>query len=186
VGTAKPRQRILDAASELFYQRGIHAAGTNAIIAHAGVSKATFFRHFPSKDDLIVAWLEQTGLRWFDRIRAELESTAEPERRLLAFFDLLGEWFAQEDFRGCAFQNAAAETPRADHPVRRVVDGYVHEIQEYFQETAADAGLPDPAAAARQLTVLAWGAIAAAVATRSPEPARSAGRSAEQILARPA
>jgi AcrR family transcriptional regulator len=184
-GAAKARQRILDAASELFYQHGIRATGTNAIIAHAGVSKATFFRHFPSKGDLVIAWLEQPGRRWFDRIRNELESTTDPRPKLLTLFDLLGAWFAEEDFRGCAFQNAAAETAQADHPVRKVVDEYVVEIQDYLRETAADAGLLHPTAVAEQLTVLAWGAIAAAVATRSADAARIAGAAAAQILARP-
>jgi AcrR family transcriptional regulator len=185
-GPAKGRQRILDAAAELFYQRGIRATGTNAIIAHAGVSKATFFRHFPSKDDLVVAWLEQPGRRWFDRIRTELESTTEPERRLLGLFDLLGAWCAEEDFRGCPFQNAAAEMAQADHPVRNVVDEYALEIQRYLGETAAAADLRDPASVAEQLTVLVWGAIAAAVATRSPDAARIARDSATELLARAA
>jgi AcrR family transcriptional regulator len=184
-GAGKPRQRILDAASELFYRQGIRATGTNAIIAHAGVSKATFFRQFPSKDDLVVAWLQQPGRRWLDRIRHELaSSTPDPERRLLAFFDLLGAWFAEEDFRGCPFQNAAAETSQADHPVRTVVDDYVAEIRHYLRETAAEAGFADPARIAEQLTVLAWGAIAAAVATRSADAARIARESAAQIVAR--
>jgi AcrR family transcriptional regulator len=183
-GAAKPRQRILDAASELFYRQGIRATGTNAIIAHAGVSKATFFRQFPSKDDLVVAWLQQPGRRWLDRIRNELESTPDPERKLLAFFDLLGAWFAEENFRGCSFQNAAAEISQADHPVRTVVDDYVSEIQHYLRDTAAEAGVADPARIAEQLTVLAWGAIAAAVATRSADAARIAGDSAAQIVAR--
>jgi AcrR family transcriptional regulator len=181
-GAPKARQRILDAAAELFYQRGIRATGTNAIIAHAGVSKATFFRHFPSKDDLVVAWLEQPAARWFDRVRAELESTPDPRRRLLAFFEQLGRWFAEEDFRGCSFQNAAAEIPGADHPVRQMVDEYVLEIEQYFRHTAAAAGLPHPTPVAKQLTVLALGAIAAAVATKSPDPAKVARASAARIL----
>jgi AcrR family transcriptional regulator len=182
-GASKARERVLDAAAELFYQRGIRATGTNAIIAHAGVSKATFFRHFPSKDDLVVAWLEQPASRWLDRIRVELESTTDPRRRLLAFFDRLEQWFAEEDFRGCPFQNTAAEIPDGDHPVRKLVEAYVLEIQHYFRDTAADAGLPHATRVAKQLTVLALGAIAAAVATSSPDAAKVARASAAQIVA---
>jgi AcrR family transcriptional regulator len=182
-GAADARQRILDAASELFYQHGIRATGVNAVVAHSGVAKATFFRHFPAKNDLVVDWLRQSAPRWFDRIRAELDAGSEPPAgRLLAFFDLLGEWFTQPDFRGCAFQNAAAEIAEPDHPVRLAVRDYLLEIRDYLRRTAIDAGLPHPADAAEQLHVLAQGAIAAAVAARSPEPASVARSAAEQLL----
>jgi AcrR family transcriptional regulator len=182
-GAADARQRILDAASELFYQHGIRATGINAVIAHSGVAKATFFRHFPAKDDLVVEWLGQSAPRWFDRIRAELEVRAEPRAaRLLTFFDLLGEWFAQDDFRGCAFQNAAAEAAEADHPIRLAVRDYELEIRDYLRQTANEAGLPHPSRIADQLHVLAQGAIATAVAARSAQPASVARSAAAQLL----
>jgi AcrR family transcriptional regulator len=182
-GAANARRRILDAASELFYQNGIRATGINMIISHSGVAKATFFRHFPAKDDLVVAWLQQPASRWFDRIRTDLDANAEaPANRLLAFFDLLGEWFGQDEFRGCAFQNAAAETPDAAHPVRQATQDYALEIRDFLRRTADEAGLPDPAGIAEQLHLLAQGAIATAVVTRSPKPARLARAAAERIL----
>jgi AcrR family transcriptional regulator len=182
-GAADARQRILDAASELFYQHGIRATGVNAVVAHSGVAKATFFRHFPAKDDLVVEWLRQSGPRWLDRIRAELDVRAEPPAaRLLTFFDLLGEWFAQADFRGCAFQNAAAEAAEADHPIRLAVRDYELEIRDYLRQTANEAGLPHPSQIADQLHVLAQGAIATAVAARSAQPASVARSAAAQLL----
>lgn len=182
-GAAQARQRILDAASELFYQNGIRTTGINTIISHSGVAKATFFRHFPAKNDLVVAWLQQPASRWFDWIRTELDAKAEaPASRLLAFFDLLGEWFAQDEFRGCAFQNAAAETPEAAHPVRQATQDYALEIRHYLQQTAEDARLTDPAGIAELLHLLAQGAIATAVVTRSAKPARLARAAAERIL----
>jgi AcrR family transcriptional regulator len=182
-GAADARQRILDAASELFYQQGIRATGINTIISHSGVAKATFFHHFPAKNDLVVAWLELPASRWFDRIRTELDGKPEPPAsRLLTFFDLLGEWFERDDFRGCAFQNAAAETPEAAHPVRQATHDYTLEIRDYLRRIANDAGLPHPARTAEQLHLLAEGAIAAAVATRSPEAAKVARAAAERIL----
>jgi AcrR family transcriptional regulator len=178
------RQRILDAASELFYQNGIRATGVATIISHAGVAKATFFHHFPAKSDLVVAWLQQPASRWFDRIRAELDAKTEsPASRLLTFFDLLGEWFAQDDFRGSAFQNAAAETPEAAHALRQATHDYALEIQHYLRRTAKDAGLSNPAGIAEQLHLLAEGAIATAVATRTPEAARVARAAARRIVA---
>jgi AcrR family transcriptional regulator len=181
---ADARQRILDAASELFYQNGIRATGIATIISHAGVAKATFFHHFPAKSDLVVAWLQQPASRWFDRIRAELDAKTEsPASRLLTFFDLLGEWFAQDDFRGSAFQNAAAETPEAAHALRQATHDYALEIQHYLRRTAKDAGLSNPAGIADQLHLLAEGAIATAVATRTPEAARVARAAARRIVA---
>ena len=186
MGAAGARQRIIDAASELFYQNGIRATGIATIISHAGVARATFFHHFPAKSDLVIAWLQQPGSRWFDRLRAELDAKTEsPTSRLLSFFDLLGEWFAQEDFRGCAFQNAAAETPEADHALRQATHDYTLEIQHYLRQTASDAGLPKPGRIAEELHLLAQGAIATAVATRSPESARVARAAAKRIVAPP-
>jgi AcrR family transcriptional regulator len=186
MGAAGARQRIIDAASELFYQNGIRATGIAMIISHAGVARATFFHHFPAKSDLVIAWLQQPATRWFDRIRAELDAKTEsPTSRLLSFFDLLGEWFAEEDFRGCAFQNAAAETPEADHALRQATHDYTLEIQHYLRQTASDAGLPRPSRIAEELHLLAQGAIATAVATRSPESARVARAAAKRIVAPP-
>jgi AcrR family transcriptional regulator len=183
-GAADARRRILDAASELFYQNGIRATGINTIIAHSGVAKATFFRHFPAKSDLVFAWLQQPVSRWFDRIQSALDARDEaPATKLLAFFDLLGAWFGQEDFRGCAFQNAAAETPETAHPVRQATQDYAAEIRHYLEQLADDAGIADPAGVAEQLHLLAQGAIATAVVTRSPRPSMLARAAAERLVA---
>jgi AcrR family transcriptional regulator len=182
-GAADAGQRILDAAAELFYQDGIRATGINTIISHAGVAKATFFHHFPAKDDLITAWLQQPSSRWFDRLRTKLDAEDKPPAsRLLTFFNLLGEWFAQDDFRGCAFQNAAAETPDAAHPIRQAADDYNQEIRDYLRRTAEEAGLSDPLRIAEQLHLLAQGAIATAVANRSPDAAQIARAAAKRVL----
>jgi AcrR family transcriptional regulator len=185
-GPADARERILNAASELFYQNGIRATGVNTIISHSGVAKATFFNHFPAKDDLVIAWLQRPVSRWFDRIRAALDARSEPPAAgLLTFFDLLGEWFAQDDFRGCAFQNAAAETPDAAHPIRQATQEYALEIQRYLRQTAQDARLSHPDRVAKELHLLTQGAIATAVATRSPDAAKVAHAAAKRILTLP-
>jgi AcrR family transcriptional regulator len=185
-GPPEARQRILAAASELFYQRGIRATGINTIISHSGVAKATFFKHFRTKDDLVTAWLQLPESRWLDGIRNALDASSDsPALKLLTFFDLLGDWFAQDDFRGCAFQNATAETPESAHPVRQAAHEYALEIRSYFRQAAGDAGLPNPDGTAEQLHVLAQGAIASAVATRSPEAAGPARAAAKRILTPP-
>jgi AcrR family transcriptional regulator len=182
-GAKDARQRILDASSELFYQNGIRATGINAIISHSGVAKATFFSHFPAKSDLVLAWLEQPATRRLERIRNEVEATgARPATKLLTFFDLLGEWFAQVDFRGCPFQNAVAETPEAADPIRQAADEYALQTQRYLEQTARDAGLSHPARVAEQLNVLIQGAIATAMLTGSPSAAKVARAAAKRIL----
>jgi AcrR family transcriptional regulator len=180
-GASEVRQRILDAATELFYQRGIRATGTNAIIAHSGVAKASFFRHFPTKDDLVLAWLEQPASRWFDAIRQAIEPLP-PRERLLAFFEALERWLGEETFRGCPFQNAVAETPDHDHPVRMAALEYGREIEDYLCATAAEAGIDEPARVARQLKVLADGAISSALATQSAAPGTAARDAAARLV----
>jgi AcrR family transcriptional regulator len=177
------RRRILAAASQLFYQHGIRATGIDKIISQSGVAKATFYRQFPSKDALLVAWLRQPETRWLDWIRVEVEARAEsPANRLLTFFDVLLEWLEQDDFRGCAFLNAAAEIPQHDHPARQVIREHLQEIQDYLRRTVREANLPFPELYAKQLHVLVAGAIETAVATGSTDTARAARAAAEQLL----
>lgn len=105
------KEKIVDTAARLFYSRGIRATTTDLIISEAGVHKSTFFKHFPTKAEVVVAYLKQRDARWMDWMTARVEALAKkPEHRLIAIFDALGEWFAEDDFRGCAFINVAAET----------------------------------------------------------------------------
>src|SRR3954471_1305237 len=108
------RRRVLDTALALFYAEGIHAVGIDRIIAEAGVAKATFYHHFPSKDDLVCAYLrEQIGA-----VRRHAVPRGEtPEEKIVAVFEAIGEVTCRPGFRGCAFINAAAEYPDPDHPV---------------------------------------------------------------------
>src|SRR4051812_29759986 len=119
VGTVSPaRRRVLDTASALFYTRGIHSVGVDRVIAEAGVAKATFYHHFPSKDDLVRAYLleQDAAIR-----QAAALTDVPPEERVMAVFAAIGEISCGPGFRGCAFINAAAEYPDPDHPVRQVV-----------------------------------------------------------------
>lgn len=125
------RRRVLDAASTLFYAEGIHAVGIDRVIAEAAVAKATFYHHFPSKDVLVCAYLEEQD----DRIRrATVPAGDTHEDRILAVFDAIGEYACGPGFRGCAFINAAAEYPDPGHPVRRVVTAH----REWFRGVLRD------------------------------------------------
>lgn len=184
---ASARERILDAASAAFYARGIRAVGVDAVIADAGVAKATLYRHFPSKDDLVRAFLERRDGRWRAWLAEAVARIApEPSGRPLAVFDALGEWFASDDFRGCAFLNAAAEIADPAHPARGAV--LLHEERFHAQVLALceEAGLPDPPTAAADLFLLAEGAIVCALVEGDPAPAARARAAAARLLSRAA
>src|SRR5262249_27825528 len=135
------RRRVLDAASALFYAEGIHAVGIDRVIAEAGVAKATFYHHFPSKDDLVCAYLrEQDG-----RIREALSPSDGPA----TLSDVLGEFACAPGFRGCAFINAAAESPDAGHPVRQVIPEHRRWFRELLRDLLARTGHPDADRTAR-------------------------------------
>lgn len=181
---AAPRERILSTASDLFYREGIHRVGVDRIIGEAGVAKATFYRHFPSKDDLVVAWLQGPEARWLEWVRPEVERrAARPEERLLAVFDVLGEWFADAHFRGCAFVNSGAETPDPSHPVRLEVRNFEQTVLAYLVEAARAAGFTEAERLGAQIFLLLAGAFVMAVAENDARPARFAQDAARQLLA---
>jgi AcrR family transcriptional regulator len=177
------RERILDAASAAFYRQGIRAVGVDAVVESAGVAKATLYRHFRSKDDLVEAFLLRRDLRW----RAWLEEAVErlapsPADRPLAVFDALGEWFASEGFRGCAFINAAAEITDPAHPARAAVREHKRELGEYLERIVGEAGADQPAARAAALLLLVEGCIVSALIEDDAAPARRARAAARSLL----
>ena len=115
------RDRILAAAYELFSRHGVRAVGVDAIIAASGVAKMTFYRHFRSKDDLVVAFLEQREDRWTRAwLQGEVERRASTASdRLLTIFDVFDGWFRTDDFEGCSFINVLLEIEDAAHPVHQ-------------------------------------------------------------------
>lgn len=156
-----PRDRILAAASELFARHGIQAVGVDAIIAAAGVAKASFYRHFRSKDELVAAWLRDERTRWLDRARAETARRAtSPADELLVFFDVLLELLDAPDFYGCPYLNTAAELRDAPDFVRRELVAYITEVEAYLEDVARRAGLSSPDVVALELRILAAGSFA--------------------------
>lgn len=158
------RQRVLDAAYELFSRDGIQAVGVDTIISHAGVAKATLYRNFGSKDDLAVAFLEEREARWTDAwLRAEVERrTDDPAERLLAIFDVFGEWFAGDEFDGCAFVNVVLEFDDRDSPPRAASVRHLENIRAFLRELAGAAGIEDSDGFARQWHILMKGSIVSA------------------------
>jgi AcrR family transcriptional regulator len=179
------RDRLLDAAYELFSRRGVQAVGVDAVIAEAGVAKATLYRNFESKDELALAFLEERERRWtFGWLRREVEGRATaPEQRLLAIFDVFGEWFAREDFEGCAFVTVLLECPDREAPTRAASVRHLEHVRWYLRELAHGAGVEDAEAFARQWHILMKGSIVAA-AEGDREAAGRARELGELLLAR--
>ena len=161
------RERLLTAASQLFQDVGVVATGVDALIASAGVAKATFYRHFPSKDDLVVAWLRDPRTRWFDRVRAQAEEggTA-PADVIEHFFDALADWLEAGNYRGCAYLNTSVEITDPTHPARLVVAEILQEIEDYLTGLVAAGGYADPARLGAELQTILAGSISLSVARR--------------------
>jgi AcrR family transcriptional regulator len=155
------RERILDTAYELFSHRGVHDVGIDELIERAGVAKATLYRHFPSKDELVLAFLEQREQRWtFGWVEGEARRRGEtPEEQLLAIFDLFDQWFHRDDFEGCSFINVLLEFGDLDHPVGRASADYLENIRSVVRTLADEAGLRDPEAFALSWHILMKGSI---------------------------
>jgi AcrR family transcriptional regulator len=178
------RDRLLDTAERLFYAEGIRAVGIDRILAESGVGKASLYRHFPTKDDLVVAVLRRRDGQWRQWLRDAVDERGmPPEQRPLAVFDALAERFAWSDFRGCAFINTIVEAADPEGPAHAVADEHKRRLTGYLAELLAGAGHADPQAMAPRMTLLVDGAIVTALRERSPRAARIARGIAEVLLA---
>ncbi|MGH3448107.1 MAG: TetR/AcrR family transcriptional regulator, partial [Nocardioidaceae bacterium] len=155
-----PRGRILAAAYELFARRGIRDVGIDEVIATAGVAKATLYRHFASKTDLVLAFLVERERRWtYATVENGATSRADtPEEQLLAIFDVFADWFARDDFEACSFINVLLEMG-PEHPAGRASIDHLATIRQVVERLAADAGLTDPVGFAQSWHLLMKGAI---------------------------
>ncbi|MEU6267368.1 TetR/AcrR family transcriptional regulator [Saccharopolyspora shandongensis] len=158
---SEARARLLSTASRLFYAEGLHSVGIDRIIATAGVTRATLYRHFPSKDDLVVAYLTQGDEAIRSRVSAARTEGASTDDVIRAVAAAIADDIQSPSFRGCAFLNAAAEYPDPAHPVHQAVirhrEWFLTTIVELFSET----GKPDPEPAARHFVMLRDGAMSA-------------------------
>jgi AcrR family transcriptional regulator len=175
------RERILDAAYELFSHRGIRAVGINEVIERAGVATATLYRHFSSKDDLVLAFLDLREQRWTrDFIAASaMRRGSNAEERLLAIFDVLDEWFHREDFEAGSFIKVLLELG-ADHPAGTASVQHLEQIRAIVRQLAEEAGLHDIDSFARSWHILMQGSIV--VAAEGDAEAAQRGKSMARVL----
>jgi AcrR family transcriptional regulator len=181
------RDRILDTAYRLFSWHGTRAVGVDRIAREAGVTKMTLYRHFPSKDDLIIAVLHLRERRWTHEWlggeMARLGTT--PRERLLAVFDAFDEWFRGEEFEGCTFIAALVEHHGVQGSLYEASVRHLRAINAVLRHEAEQAGVRDPAEAAARLQMLMMGSIVSAVAG-DLTAARTARGLAEIVLDGPA
>jgi AcrR family transcriptional regulator len=182
--SAVVREKLVDAAYELFSRQGIRAVGVDTIIARAGVAKMTFYRHFPSKEDLVLAFLDRREQVWTrDWLEDEIKRRAPtPREQLLAIFDLFEEWFQRDDFEGCSFIDTMLETSgNAESRVLSATRTHLAKIRLLVQGLAVDAGLLEPRELAWSVQLIMAGSIVA-TGYGDQEAARRARRSAEMLI----
>ncbi|MGH8962839.1 MAG: TetR/AcrR family transcriptional regulator [Jatrophihabitantaceae bacterium] len=174
-----PRERILSAAYELFAQRGIRDVGVEELLARSGVAKATFYKHFPSKQELVLAFLHRREQVWtWGMVEAGARARGgTPEQQLLAIFDVFDDWFARADFEACSFINVLLEMG-IEHPAGRASVQYLDNIRAIVAGLAQEAGLDEVQEFARSWHILMKGSI---VSAAEGDPA-AAGRA--KVMAR--
>ncbi|MEU7305505.1 TetR/AcrR family transcriptional regulator [Streptomyces sp. NPDC007189] len=184
IGSAKKpsaRDRLLDAADELFYSEGVQTVGIDRVIEHAGVAKASLYNTFGSKEQLITAYLDLRGVRIRDRITQTLTRFRTPREKLLGVFDAQGEMCTRPGYNGCPFVRATAEVPE-DSAISRAAETYRNWVRGLFAELAAQSGYADPEGLARQLLLLYDGAQQSARMDRDPSAATTARTAAAALL----
>ena len=179
-----PRERLLDTAYELFSRRGIRGVGIEEVIERAGVAKATLYRHFPSKDDLVLAFLERREQHWSDDIHEAQarHGDAGPDERLLAIFDVFDGRFHDKDFDAYLFFNALLEMG-AEHPAGRASVRHAENIRSIVRQLAEEAELRDTDAFSHSWHILMKGSIVAA-AEGDPDAAQRAKAMARSLIDR--
>jgi AcrR family transcriptional regulator len=175
-------ERILDTAERLFYAHGIQSIGVDAVVAEAGISKRTLYKHFASRELLIAAYLERRGAR-----RPEIVKPGEELHDILSVFRRFERWFASEQFRGCPFTNAIAELGGDEnHPAVAVARDVKARHTAWFEVRLRALGVAQPAALATQLSILVEGAVALAAQRHAegtaPQVAHAAADAARALL----
>lgn len=177
------REKILATAFRLFYAQGLRAAGIDTIIAESGVAKATFYKYFPAKDDLILAYLEKVDGVWTGQLQAAADAAGpDAAAQLVGLFDALASACRRDGYRGCAFINAAAESASGTRVHERTV-AHKERIRAWIRDLAVQSGAPDPDKLARSLTLVLDGGLASGVLDADPAAATAARDTASQLVA---
>jgi AcrR family transcriptional regulator len=182
---APTRQRLVDAAVTRFYRDGFRNVGLDQILADVGISKTAFYKHFESKEDLMLAVLEAKNVWLQEELRKMISRRNGPDAgdQLHGFLDVVGEIIESDEFHGCIFVNVAMEFPLPHDPAHRAAAEHKRAIEEIVREIAERAGAADPAALAQEFCLILEGAYVTRHVSGSPHAIDIARRLADQCLA---
>lgn len=156
-----PKQKLFQKAARLFYKHGYRAIGVDTIAAESGIGKMTLYRHYPSKDDLIVAYLKDSDETFWENFEQITKDATTPRDKLLAFFESLQDYIKTPACYGCPFLNVATEYPETDHPGHKIALEHKQSVRAKFRGLAKEAGAREPEVLADQLFLLMDGAYMA-------------------------
>ncbi|MQQ10542.1 TetR family transcriptional regulator [Epibacterium sp. SM1979] len=177
------RDELVEKSLWLFYRNGFHATGMDLVAKETGVSKTSIYKHFRTKEELILAALELRDARFRNWLMSRMEELSPtPEGQLLAMFDAIEEWFCEDNFQGCMFVKASAEYQSEDHAINQQSLAHKQVLAEQFSGLARAAGFADPVQVANHLMVLKEGAIVLAAMSHSATPAQDARAVAKLVL----
>jgi AcrR family transcriptional regulator len=177
------REKILNVASDLFQTRGINSTGVDTIVAVAGPTKMTLYKHFRTKEGLILEVLQRRNQEFREWLAQRLTvPTHTPAEKLPLLFDCIEEWLAAPDFRGMPFLKASAEFPNEENPVHRLSAEQVRQFRQYLASLAREAGAREPESLALQLSLLIDGAMLAEQMRRGSGAAKQAKKAAKVLI----
>jgi AcrR family transcriptional regulator len=179
---ATPREKIFQTASRLFYQNGYRAVGVDTIASESGIGKMTLYRHFPSKDDLIVAYLRDSDEFFWASFEQITKDAATPHEKLLAFFESLQDYVTTPACYGCPFLNISTEYPETDYPGHQTAIEHKQSVRARFRQLAGEAGAKNPEVLADQLFLLMDGAYMAARMFGAKNPASHLAEAARVLI----
>ena len=182
--TTTPKEKLFETAARLFYQHGYRAIGVDTIAAEAGIGKMTLYRHYPSKDDLIVVFLRQSDADFWGYFEQAIQNTSTAREKLLAFFTALENYVTSPACYGCPFINVATEYPEPDYPGHKIAREHKERVRARFRNLAEESGASQPQALADALLLLMDGAyMAARMYGASPDnPASSVAEAARRLV----
>jgi AcrR family transcriptional regulator len=179
-----PKEKLFQTAARLFYQHGYRAIGVDTIAAKAGIGKMTLYRHYPSKDELIAAFLRDSNEEFWQYFEQSTQGAPTARDKLLAFFETLQSYTTSPECYGCPFMNVASEYPQADYPGHQVALEHKRSVLRRFNQLAQEAGARQPEALAKALYLLMDGAYMAArmFGARPDNPATNLAEAARQVI----
>jgi AcrR family transcriptional regulator len=177
-----PKDKVFHTAARLFYQHGYRAIGVDTLAAESGIGKMTLYRHYPSKDDLIVAYLADSHKIFWKNFEEVTKHASTPRAKLLAFFESLQEYVKTSACYGCPFLNVATEYPETDYPGHQAAIEHKQSVRARFRDLAREAGAREPEALAAQLFLLMDGAYMAARMFGTKNPASHLASAAKTLI----